>query len=331
MAGRGTWLLGIALTALAVVAVVDALRSEARQVVYPPESTPAAAPTERRSAPRPVAGGGPAGVLYYTNDDCVLEAVRLPALEPMTVPRWRNCRFVLSPDADSVSEPPSGWDPVGDFLFRLEDGWIVVTSGHEPVGERFAGAAAAWRPDGTLTYAARGAVREWPTGRVVLSPDDLAQAVLAHPDVPDHGHVLPVIIRELAWLEGGHAVVVVSAVVSGVGETILAFLEGRRLTAVQMGGGTRLSDLRVSPQSGFVSVRSGDDFFLLSRRGDLLPTPILSGFRAIAWSPDERWAAVATDRGISVFRTGESSVERRLPILARDLAWRGGSVASAGP
>ena len=38
-----------------------------------------------------------------------------------------------------------------------------------PEGEAFRGEAPAWRPDGTLTYFARGAVREWPSGNVVLS------------------------------------------------------------------------------------------------------------------------------------------------------------------
>ena len=319
---RGATLLVVGLVAaIALAAGFDALRGEARRVAIPPRSTSAAAPG---SDVVPAARGRPAGVLYYTDEGCTLEAVRLPTLEATAVPGWRRCRFVLSPDASSVSAKPSGWDPVGDFLFRSEDGRIVVTSGHEPVGERFAGTAAAWRPDGTLTYVAGGTVREWPSGRVVLSPDDLAEAVRAHPDVPDHGHVLPVGVEELAWLDDQHVVLALSGVISGPRETMLAFFEGRRLTAVEMGGALQLSDLRVSPRGGFVAVRGGDGFLLLNRRGDLLPAPLLSEYRAIAWSPDERWTAVATGRGIAVFPTGESSVERRLPILAHDLAWRGG-------
>ena len=102
--------------------------------------------------------------------------------------------------------------------------------------EGFAGTAAAWRPDGTLTYAVRGAVLEWPGRRVLLSPEDLAQAVLAHPDVPDHGHVLPVTVRDLAWLDNEHAVAVLSGVIAGPRETMAAFFEDRELTAVQAGG-----------------------------------------------------------------------------------------------
>jgi hypothetical protein len=316
MGGRGTWLVGIGLAAIAVAAVADTLRGEARQGPIPPASMAAA-------SARPAVDGTPAGVLYFTNEDCTLEAVRLPKLEPVAVPGWRNCRFVLSPDATSVSGAPSGWDPAGDFLFRLQGGRIVLTSGNEPVGEPFAATAAAWRPDGTLTYAAGGAVREWPGGRVLLSTDDLAEAVRAHPDVPDHGHVLPVVVKELAWLDDQHAVAVLSGVISGPREAILAFFDGRRLAAVHMGGGTRLSGLRVSQKGGFAAVRSKDGFLLLNREGNLFPAPLLGGYRAVAWSPDERWTAAATDRGITIFRTGESTAERRLPIAARDLAWRG--------
>jgi hypothetical protein len=316
MGGRATWLVGIGLAAIAVAAVADTLRGQARQGAIPPESMAAA-------GARPAVDRTPAGVLYFTDEDCTLEAVRLPRLEPAAVPGWRNCRFVLSPDATSVSGAPSGWDPVGDFLFRLQGGRVVVTSGHEPVGQPVAATAAAWRPDGTLTYVAGRAVREWPGGRVVLSPDDLAEAVRAHPDVPDHGHVLPVVVRELAWLDDQHAVAVLSAVISGAREAILAFFDGRRLTAAHIGGGTQLSGLRVSQEGGLAAVRSDEAFLLLNREGDLLPAPLLPGYRAVAWSPDERWTAVATDRGITIFRTGGSTAERRLPIAARDLAWRG--------
>jgi hypothetical protein len=41
-----------------------------------------------------------------------------------------------------------------------------VSDDEGPVGEAFAGTAPAWMPDGTLTYFADGAVREWPSGDV---------------------------------------------------------------------------------------------------------------------------------------------------------------------
>jgi hypothetical protein len=43
---------------------------------------------------------------------------------------------------------------------------------------------------------------------------------------------------------------------------------------------------------------------------------------AIAWSPDERWTAVATRASVYVFRTEETDGTLiRIPITVRDLAW----------
>lgn len=327
MGGRGTWLVGIAVAIIAVAAIVDALRggTEPTAASEPPLGT--STTTEAGSGGRPVVGGVPAGILYYTDDDCTLRAARLPSLEETSAPGWRACRFVLSPDATSVSEPPSGWDPVGDFLFRVDKGWILVTSENEPFGKRVAGTAAAWRPDATLTYVADGTVREWPSGRVLLSQDDFAEAVRAHPDVPDHGHVLPVTVRELAWLDDEHSVVILEGAISGPRQSLLAIFEGHRLVGMHFEDGAWLSGLRTSPGGDFIAVRSGDAFLLLNRRGDALPAPLLTGYRAIAWSADDQWVAAATERETVIFRAGEQSVERRLPLVARDLAWR----ASSGP
>jgi hypothetical protein len=328
MGGRGTWLVGIAVAAIAVAAIVDAVRGgDAQPTAASEPAATTATSTEPRSGARPVAGGVPTGVLYYTDEDCTLKAARLPTLLGVGAPGWHACRFVLAPDATSVSAPPSGWDPVGDFLFRVDKGWVIVTSNNEPFGERVAGTAAAWRPDGSLTYVADGAVREWPSGRVLLSQDDLAEAVRAHPDVPDRGHVLPVTVRELGWLDDRHAVVILEGLISGPRQSLLAIFEGHRLVSMHFEDGARLSELRVSPRGGFIGLRARDAFLLLNGRGDTLPAPLLIGYRSIAWSSDDGWIAAATANETVIFRTGEQSIERRLPLVARDLDWR----ASSGP
>jgi hypothetical protein len=323
--GRGTWLVGIAVTVIAVAAIADALRGHAQPTAASEPAPTTSASTEPQADARPVAGGPPAGVLYYTDDDCTLRAARLPTLQGLPAPAWHGCRFVLSPDATSVSKPPSGWDPVGDFLFRVDKGRVVVTSGNEPYGDTVAGTAAAWRPDATLTYVTEGTVREWPSGRVLLSQDDLAEAVRAHPDVPDHGHVLPTTIRELAWLDAEHPVVILEGSISGPRQSLLAIFEGRRLVGMHFEDGAWLSGLRVSPRGGFIGLRAGDAFLLLNARGDTLPAPPLTPYRAVSWSADDSWIAAATDRETVIFRAGEQSVERRLPLVARDLTWRASS------
>jgi len=44
--------------------------------------------------------------------------------------------------------------------------------------------------------------------------------------------------------------------------------------------------------------------------------------RAIAWSPDDRVAALATERSIDVFATAGRGQMVRLPISATTLQWR---------
>jgi hypothetical protein len=147
--------------------------------------------------------------------------------------------------------------------------------------------------------------------------------------VPDHGHVLPTTVRELGWLDERHVVVILEASISGPRQTLLAIFEGHRLVNMHFEGGLWLSDLRVSPRGGFIGLRAGDAFLLLNGRGDTLPAPLLTGYRAVAWSGDDRWMATATRRETVFFRTGEQSVERRLPLVARDLAWRASSGSSS--
>ncbi|MDQ3823421.1 MAG: elongator complex 1 family protein, partial [Actinomycetota bacterium] len=61
---------------------------------------------------------------------------------------------------------------------------------------------------------------------------------------------------------------------------------------------------------------------LVRRDGTRLP---LRGVQALAWSPDERWTALATARHVVLVPTRRLADPRArrlwLPIEARDLAW----------
>jgi hypothetical protein len=319
-----TVLVVVTVGAIALAAGIDALRGGSElEPASKVETGPPASSTSTDPEPIQPASDELGGTLYYTDEACELRAIQLPGQTPAEAPTWDECRFVLSPDATSVSGAGSAWDPTGDHLFRADGGRIVVlSSDHEPEGS-FSGAAASWRQDGTLTYFAEGAVRTWPRGAILLSQDDLAEAVRAHPFVPDQGHVQPVAVKELAWIDKERAVAVLAGVIGRASpETILAFFDGHRLTSMRSEGGLRMSGLRVSSSGSYVALKSGESLLMLDTRGDVLPAPHLSGYRAIAWSPGERWIAAATGRGTAVFPTGEPSVERQLPILAHDLVWR---------
>ena len=212
----------------------------------------------------------------------------------------------------------------------------------------FAGCALAWKPDGKLTFIRRGEV--WslripclrseieagsPCERVILTRRDLAKAVRFHPIVPsDPRYLGSVAAIELAWLSDMRAVVLLRirlrGQLRGIGPVIaLAFYEGRRLlTSVAFAGAT---ELRVSPRRNVVAViEAGERISILNQSGRVLVGPSelpAANARAIAWSPNEEWIAMATRWSVYLLRSadiagGSEPRTLRLPLVAGDLAWR---------
>lgn len=330
MARRGTWIVVGALAAIALAAAFDSLRGGDEEPASAPGTTTEPEPETTEAAPTEAEPETFGGVLYYTDESCELQAVRLPTRDAEQAPAWDECRFVLSPDGQRVAGAGSGWDPHADprrgRLFQTESGMIQVATNGGPEGEAFRGAAPAWRPGGVLTYFDRGAVREWPSGAVLLGQNDLADAVRAHPEVPAGGRVGRVVVRETAWLDEARVALILEAPVGAERrEDILAVYEDRRLATSSSGHLGGLSDLRTSPRGGFLAARVGDGrLLLLDARGGPMLAPRVTGYRGIAFSPEGRWAAVATSGGVHVFGLGEVPFPvRRLPIVANDLAWRG--------
>jgi hypothetical protein len=82
--------------------------------------------------------------------------------------------------------------------------------------------------------------------------------------------------------------------------------------------------VEASPHGNFFTAWYGDSLVTIrDRNGDLVTFPTIPRVRALTWSPDERWTAVATEHSVFVFRTNTSEASvRRLPIMAYELAWR---------
>ena len=325
---RGTWLVIGAVVAIALAAAFDSLRGGDEE----PASAPGTTRTEPATAEALPAEAEPeafGGVLYYTDESCELRAVRLPTLEAAEAPNWDDCRFVLSPDGTRASGPGSGWDPHSDprigRLFQSADGSIQVSSNLGPEGEPIRGTAPAWRPSGTLTYVAGGELREWPSDETVLSQNDLAVAVRAHPDVPDSGRVRRAVVEDTEWLDDDRLAAVLSVPVENAVEHVVAVFEGHRLAWVEFEGPRALFDLRVSPRGLYFAVTNDSTSLLFdSRRGSIeLPALVGSEIHAFTWSPDEQWVAAAAASRVYVFRPGDQVRLRELPIVAGDLAWRG--------
>jgi WD40-like Beta Propeller Repeat len=329
---RGTWLVIGALAAIALAAAVDSLRGEATE----PASGPGTTTTGRTATDALPADAEPArqpagfdGILYYTDESCELRAVRLPALDPVEAETWDECSFVLSPDGTRVSAQGSAWDPHSDprrgRVVRTDGATFQVANNAGPEGPPVAGTAPAWKPDGTLTYVDGAAVREWPTGGLVLSQRDLAVAVRAHPGIADSGHVRRTTVEDLEWLDDARLVVALSVPVEDSIEHLVAVFAGRRPDFVNFAGPDPLLDIRTSPGGRFFAVRRGSAFVLFdSRRGPLeLPPPVGADLHAVAWAPDGLSVAAATSTSVYLFRPGAGGPIREHEIAASDLAWHG--------
>jgi hypothetical protein len=116
----------------------------------------------------------------------------------------------------------------------------------------------------------------------------------------------------------------------GAGRDVIAVFEGRRLVARARVSDGRLSLIRVSPSRKFAAVRSDSRariWLVRPQRSRLTVRPFPPGsppaptdLRAIAWSPDDRWTALATRRAVYVFRTGNAhNGYIGIPVAVRDV------------
>jgi hypothetical protein len=109
-------------------------------------------------------------------------------------------------------------------------------------------------------------------------------------------------------------------------ERVLAAFDGRQAAFVHPRwwvGEARA--VRPSPQGGYYALlgedRVGSPIFTHEGRRIDLPRQMPSP-HAIAWSPDERWTALATDESVYVYPTEEPErLVVRIPLLVRDMDW----------
>jgi hypothetical protein len=104
---------------------------------------------------------------------------------------------------------------------------------------------------------------------------------------------------------------------------VLVFLAGKRARHAVVASPGEAESLRPSPSGGYVAVfEAGEPSIrLFSSDGEELPLPAVTNPHAIAWSPDERWTALATRASVYVFPTDDPDHVIRIPVSARDLHW----------
>jgi hypothetical protein len=332
MRQRATWLVVVALAALGTVAAVDALRGGEA----PPEQPKGAASrttTRRLERPGSVVVLAPAsgleGVLYYSDQDCRVHALQLPGLEEYDAPQLDECAFSLSPSGRAIQPSSSVWSPDGASYAAAVANHVEIGSGRRV----FAGRVPAWRPDGVLTYVRGGAVRAWPSERVLLSAGDLRRAAARHPNVSvDRDLIEAVQVKHMGWLSSTRVVLLLGVTIRFVGDFDLAAVFEQRRLVGDVAAFQSYNRLTTSPVGSFFALLGGNQTLeLYDRNGDARPLPQLTDPRAVAWSPDDSWAAVATRASVYLFRTGEAEPRvRRLPIVAHDLAWLTGGGPELG-
>lgn len=353
-----TLLILTGVTLLALFAAVDALRGTSTSR----SPGPTTQKEQTRVEPPPIAGdpaiegragletrlraAGVAGTLFITDEGCRLRALSLPRLNWLldSGAEGDECEFTVAPDSRHVIRFGGGvvWSPNGRTSASCGANSVVV---HGRTGQQLyemvGYCAPAWKPDGTFTLARGGTLVVFrlpcQKGRrvcehVILSNSDL-DPVLRNESTPYRSLYAPV-IRQAIWLSDSRVALVIRTRVRaqpGSRLDLLAIFEGRRLVGEPLVN-SRFDELVVSPHRRYLAIH-GSSFRGLSfvdAVGRLLArNPLASGHHA-AWSPDERWTAVATGGSTYLFRTAEleffNSDSRpraiQIPVHAADLEWR---------
>ncbi|MBA3348077.1 MAG: hypothetical protein H0T13_05905 [Actinobacteria bacterium] len=272
---------------------------------------------------------GVTGELVYVGEEsCRRRAIALPTLAPAGNEPGCSLQHTVSPDGRLSAE--CGYTVASIFERRTERTLYQV-----------AACPVAWRPDGVLTGAVGAKLLRFaapcPERAACAQPlIDAAELELAgrrHPNVPDAAEV-DVEIADVVWLTSTRAVLRLGVVVRGRLERlgpqpVIAFFESARLVHTAAFFHDDTAQLRPSPSGAYVALAPG---LVLRRDGSeaSLP-PQLVRAHAVAWSPDERWLALA-QRGNVVLvemeslerydRTGGDLRTIAVPVTVRDLLWR---------
>lgn len=290
------WFAGLAVAAVATVAVVDAVRRDG--------SPQRAGTTElegRSELAEQLGQLGVRGELVLYGDACDGVRLALPSLARRAYNGPCVPRGAESPDGQLVARC------AGDAteVFYTVDGGL-----HSRFVE---GCVPAWRPDGVLTLVHDREVvrfRACPgpaSCPVKLIPRlELERAARRHPTGPARAP-LRVLVDGVVWLSNRRAAVLMSIRLTGGFEGMgpmagIAFFENGRLTETQPYFRTRSGRLDVSPGGGYVTLTPD---VILRADGTQVNLPQhLRAARSFAWSPDESFLAIATRYAVVIIGVG---------------------------
>jgi hypothetical protein len=251
------------------------------------------------------------GVLYVTNADCRRFVLELPSLI------WTTPQGLPGPDCTSGTQPVvddrfglSAVQAAADTIEARGQGWTLRFQGNDP----------AFTPSGALTFLRAGRLFEWtvqcPPGSQPTTFEGwrmikrCARRVAGAPDG----------LQEVVWLNDRDFAAVAG---EDLAPRLIVVRSGRPRTLFQSIG-VRMGALQASPDVRFLTARLGGELVLFDahRRGVNVFPRFGQGARAIAWSPDGRFAAVAGPGFVHVFRVDDPEGALALPVSAYGLDWR---------
>jgi hypothetical protein len=288
-----SWLIGGAVLALAVLAVADGIRSK--------DASPASQPAPERLSVLH-------GLLVASDAGCVTRAVRLPSLADESSPRRPDC-------GERV------WSDDGTLVAHCHRDITSLASSDGRV--RFAdvrGCAPAWRPDGALSVVRDGeivVVRRRGPEQVFFTRERLGAALRTLVERPETYSFV-----EVQWFGLSSFVALVRG--ERPWETAAAVFARGGLESFFPQFGGHIESLRASPLGNYAFARTdpGRQYVMVTRGGEEMRIPGIANARALTWSPDESWIAIATRTATFIAHTGSSEVFARVPFGARALDWR---------
>jgi hypothetical protein len=314
----GTWLIVGALALIGLFAVGDALRSDdapassaASTLETPDQAPPVQA---RRIANRDrltieLQALGARGVLYLTDANCRRFLVRLPSLvwTPQGLPG------AVCPDRTLVDE-----------RFGLEASQVgadIIEVRAEDWRLRFEGTAPAFRPEGRLTFIRGGRLFEWSVRCPPAAERVVFRGLRTLVRCPRLVRGAPDRLREVVWLDDRDF----AAVTGEEYAPTLVVVRNGSARSVFQALGARMGALESSPGGRFVAVRVDGSLAVFdTRRGRPVPLPPGADgpLMAIAWSEDDRYAVVASERALHVYSPSKPFQGVTIPVAAVDVEWR---------
>jgi hypothetical protein len=309
-----TWLIVGALAAVGLFAVRDALRggeTPARSGARPVATAGPPAIPRRAALARSLARLGATGILAMRVPGCRRFLLRLPDLA------W-TATETLSGRACSLGPRAANDERFG--LTAVEVGATTIEVGTEGWGFAFEGTAPTFKPGGTLTFVRGGRLYEW-TARCPAGSSLVAfRGLRTVPRCRNAVAGAPKNLRELVWLGVRDYV----AVAGPDRSAALVTVRDGRVFRLFQSVGLRLGGLEASPGGRYVAARL-DGSLALFRTDAVGTRPVPPGAEAglaVAWSPDDRFTALATESFVYLYRSERPGAAVVLPLAAGGLGWR---------